>query len=156
MALADVNRIVRGYSAKDFADCAYRIQFCSEKVLKGIIFLYGLQFKKLHEVSTILYNEILLNPALDTEEHKILEDIAKNARAIETLSTSPRYGIVDAGKFTPPEDLYDLTNIKEYIIYLLNEIDALIHLLELKDQKIWKKSKEDFENAQKTLRPLVA
>ncbi|OLS15351.1 MAG: hypothetical protein RBG13Loki_1025 [Promethearchaeota archaeon CR_4] len=155
MALADIERINRSYNANDFADCAYRIQFCGEKIIKGVILLYGLQFKKLHEVSTILYNEILSKLSLDTTEYQILENIASNARFIETLSTSPLYGIIEGGKFTSPEEIYDKTAINEYIVHLLAEIDGLITLFELKDKKDWKKQKEAFQSAQTTLRSLV-
>jgi HEPN domain-containing protein len=44
MALADIKRILRAYQNGDFADCAFRIQFSSEKTLKGLIILYGGQF----------------------------------------------------------------------------------------------------------------
>src|SRR5271157_1073416 len=96
MALADVPRIERRFNASDFADVAYRIQFCSEKIIKGISLKYGVQFKKFHEVSTILHDEILSNPAIDTNESQILEEIVNQGISIKTLSTSPRYGNVIA------------------------------------------------------------
>jgi len=155
MALADVPRVERSFNAGDFADVAYRIQFCSEKIIKGILLMYGVQFKKFHEASTILHDEILSNPAIDTIESQILNEIVNQGISIETLSTSPRYGNVIAGQFTLPEDLFNAENIKEYTIQLIDEIGALITLLDQKSPPELLDIKEAFMNARDSLRSLV-
>jgi HEPN domain-containing protein len=155
MALADIPRISRSFSSEDFADSAYRLQFCSEKIVKGILLMYGIQFKKYHEVSTILFDDVLPTPTLGADESKILEKIANEAYFIETLSTAPRYGIVSAGKFTPPEELYDAGTIKDFISHLLLEITTLIQLFDQKDPMDWQEMKEAFINSELALQPLV-
>ena len=54
MALSDITQILRNFQASDYADCVFRIQFCSETVLKGVVLLYGAQFKKIHTPSLII------------------------------------------------------------------------------------------------------
>lgn len=106
-------------------------------------------------MSTIVHDEILPNPALDAIESGFLAEIADNARYIETLSTGPRYGLVIAGNFTPPEDLYDTETIKEYISHLITELTLLISLMDLKDPQDWQVIKDALINAEAMLQPLV-
>ncbi len=118
MALMDIKRILRNYRANDYADTAYRIQFCSEKILKGLILLYGAQFKKIHTPSLIIRTEILNKDSGITDlENKKLKTIVDNAVILEDLTTIPRYGMEINGKFIEPESIYNEDSIN--LIFLI-------------------------------------
>jgi HEPN domain-containing protein len=155
MALEDIPRISRSFEASDYSDVAYRVQFCSEKIVKGLLLFYGVQFKKYREVSEILHDEILSDSQLEAEENQHLEKIFTNATFLETISTSPRYGAVIDGKFTPPKDLYDIELVRSYIDRLIDEFSALVALLGLKDQAEWQYEVEAFSNGNSILQSLV-
>ena len=158
MALADIDRILRSFQAKDYSDCVFRIQFCSEKILKGLILLYGAQFKKIHTPSLIIRDEILqVSSKLSKIEIKNLEKLIDNAKILEDLSTIPRYGIDDKGKFIEPEAIYKEENSVILIIpNILNILNSFIEILtELKQNNVWKKIMEDFKNEVKRLQSLI-
>jgi HEPN domain-containing protein len=155
MALADLPRVERSYLAGDFADVAYRVQFCSEKVIKGILLMYGIQFKKYHEVSAIVENELLSNPDLEKNEIHFIEEIARLSKEIEVISTTPRYGSVVADTFTSPEHLFDASNTRDFTMKLIDELDAFVNLLEIKDPQNWQEIMEGCTSARNSLQHLV-
>jgi len=156
MALMDIKRILRNYQADDYADTAYRIQFCSEKILKGLILLYGAQFKKIHTPSIIIKNEILTkDPGISVFESERLQKIIDDASILEELATIPRYGIEVNGQFIEPETIYNEESIGTIIPYLLDIIENLTEILQKKDDTFWKQIIEAFSNGRKELQYLL-
>ena len=154
MALSDVERIIRNFRSNDFADCTFRIQFCCEKILKGLIFLYGGQFKKIHTPSIIIKNEIL--PKLTNDAKKILTEIITDAAILEDLSTLPRYGLEKDGYFIEPETIYKVDSIITILPQLQNVMRSLLVILKNQENiSIWKEIIEGFENALKKFQDLL-
>ena len=157
MALSDVERIIRNFKSRDFADCTFRIQFCSEKILKGLIFLYGGQFKKIHNPSIIIKDEILPKLSnLASDEKNTLIEIITDASILEDLSTLPRYGFEKDGHFIEPEAIYIEDSIITILPQLQNIIANLIKLLKNQEDNItWKEIIEEFENALKKFQDIL-
>ncbi|MEM3563320.1 MAG: HEPN domain-containing protein [Candidatus Jordarchaeaceae archaeon] len=49
MAISDLERVIRNFESEDFAAAVFRAQTSAERLSKGLIFLFGLQFKKTHK-----------------------------------------------------------------------------------------------------------
>lgn len=158
MALTDIDRIIRNFQARDYADSVFRIQFCSEKVLKGIILLYGRQFKKIHTPSILIRDEILqVSSKLSKTEIKNLEKIIDNAKILEDLSTIPRYGVDDKGNFVEPEAIYkEEDSVISIIPNILNILSSNITILnEIKQNDTWKQIMEEFSIGIQRLQSLI-
>jgi len=157
MALSDIKRIISNFKEPDYAACIYRIQFCCEKILKGLILLYGAQFKKIHTPSIIIKTEILATQSkLSKAEKYQLTEIIDDASILEDLSTIPRYGLEENGQFIEPEAIYDKNSVLSILPQLINIIKNLIEILKTKKISMWKQFIEDFENGYKGLQDLVA
>jgi len=154
MALTDVERIIRNFWSNDFADCTFRFQFCCEKILKGLIFLYGGQFKKIHTPSIIIKNEIL--PKLINDAKKTITEIITDASILEDISTLPRYGFEKDGYLIEPETIYKEDSIITILPQLQNIITNLLNILKNQENTIiWKEISEGFENALKKFQDLL-
>jgi len=152
MALADIKRVIRSYQEEDFADSAFRIQFCCEKILKGLILLYGGQFKKIHNPSIVIKDEILIQYELKDQEKENLLKIIDDASILEDLATTTRYGLEDQGIFIEPESIYTQDSIKNILPPLMNIITTLIEVLKSNENiVVWQQIIEDFEDALKKL-----
>ena len=156
MALSDIERIIRSFKAEDYADCAFRIQFCSEKIVKGLILLYGGQFKKIHSPSIIIQEEILKMENLPEPIKNILIDIVNNAAILENLSTIPRYGMEEVDKFIRPESIYTKKSIQLILPPIQNVIKNLVSILLLNERKeFWLKLIEEFNNGNKKIQSFL-
>ena len=156
MALSDIERIIRSFKAEDYADCAFRIQFCSEKMVKGLVLLYGGQFKKIHYPSIIIQEEILTMKILADPIKLILTEIVNNAAILENLSTIPRYGMEEMDKYIRPESIYTKESIQLILPPLRNIIKNLISNLILNEKKeFWLKIIEEFDNGNKKIQTIL-
>ena len=126
LAFNNLDRVIRNYKLRDYADCVFRIHLSTEQLQKSLLFLLGLQFRKTHEPSVII-ESFLLKQDIDIEEdiNKKLLKIAKLARTIEQEETKTRYGSIRKGKLIKPEEEYD-KNRTDVFLKLLIEIMAKI------------------------------
>ena len=125
-AFNNIERVIRNYREKDYADCVFRIQLSIEQLQKALIFLLGLQFRKIHEPSKIL--ESAMKNEITQNEDEIQEKIGKIvtiAKNIEKEGTFTRYGKIVDDKLITPEEKYDKGKTDEF----LNDLKDILLIL---------------------------
>ncbi len=136
LAFNNLERVIRNYKISDYSECVFKIQLSIEQLQKALIFLLGLQFRKIHDPSRILESiENNNNIIIEKEILDRIKHVASLAKGIEGEGTGTRYGTIDEGKLISPEDKYDkleadryLKDLKEILINLkeiLKEIPIL-------------------------------
>ena len=131
LSLNNLNRVIRNYEFKDYADCVFRIQLTIEQLQKSLVFLLGLQFRKTHFVSKILENiDDYENLNLNEKVSKQIKEIAELSKILEEEHTKTRYGIIEDNKLITPEDTYNKEKTIEFLIILIKIIDKVVTLLE--------------------------
>ncbi len=126
LAFNNIERVIRNFKDNDYVACVFRIQLSIEQLQKAIIFLLGLQFRKIHEPSKILesveFNKNIQIEKKNLDQIKLIAELAKN---IEEEGTDTRYGRIVDDKLISPEDKYDkieaskfLNDLKEILIIL--------------------------------------
>ncbi len=129
LAFNNLDRVIRNYKVKDYADCVFRIQLSIEQLQKALLFLLGLQFKKTYEPSIIIESFLSSeNSNIEEDKRNSLLNIANLAKDLEQEETKTRYGIMKGENLIPPEEEYDIIKTK---VYLKNVIEILIEILEL-------------------------
>jgi HEPN domain-containing protein len=129
LAFNNLKRVIRNYDLDDYAGCIFRIQLSIEQFQKSLIFLLGIQFKKIHEPSKILKslapNKInQIGKARGTKIYRVA-DLAED---IENEQTKTRNDIIKQGKLITPEERYDKTDSIRFIGDLVEIIEILIDL----------------------------
>jgi len=143
LAFNNIERTLRNYKEKDYPFSVFLIQMSIEQLLKALIFLLGLQFKKTHEPSKILdsvkWSQI---NQIDEKIVRQIKKIASLAKEIESEGTSTRYGEIIDGKLILPEDKYSKTEANKYlkdlseILKIFNKLLTSILYFELESKKI--------------------
>ena len=116
LAFNNLNKVIKFYEINEFAACVFRIQLSMEQLQKGLIILFGLQFRKTHEPSKIL-ESIEFNQHFKIEE-KILERVKRIAiisKNIEDEGTATRNGLIVDNKLITPEENYDKAKTNEFL-----------------------------------------
>ncbi|TFG06176.1 MAG: HEPN domain-containing protein [Promethearchaeota archaeon] len=129
LAFKNIEKVIKFYKIEEYAATVFRIQLSIEQLLKSLIFLLGLKFRKTREPSKIL-DSIEKDEKIKIEKKYLnkIKKIAKIANNIEQLGTATRYGEIIDGKLVTPEERY---NKKEALIFLNDLGEILIKLIEL-------------------------
>jgi HEPN domain-containing protein len=131
LALNNLNRVIRNFEFRDYADCVFRIQLTIEQLQKSLLFLLGLQFRKTHFVSKILENiDDYENLNLEEDVSKQIKEIAELSKILEEENTKTRYGIIEDNKLITPEETYNKDKTIEFLIVLNKIIEKVVTLLE--------------------------
>lgn len=126
LAFNNIERVIRNFKDNDYVACVFRIQLSIEQLQKAIIFLLGLQFRKIHEPSKILesveFNNNIQIEKKNLDQIKLIAELAKN---IEEEGTDTRYGRIIDDKLISPEDKYDKTEASKF----LNDLKEILIIL---------------------------
>ena len=126
LAFNNIERVIRNFKDNDYVACVFRIQLSIEQLQKAIIFLLGLQFRKIHEPSKILesveFNNNIQIEKKNLDQIKLIAELAKN---IEEEGTDTRYGRIIDDKLISPEDKYDKTGASKF----LNDLKEILIIL---------------------------
>lgn len=129
LAFTNIERVIRNYKINDFSECVSKIQLSIEQLQKALIFLLGLQFRKIHDPSRILESiENNDNIKIEQELLERIKKVASLAKNIEGEGTITRYGIIEDGKLISPQDKYDKLEADKYLKDLQ---EILINIKEL-------------------------
>ncbi len=126
LAFNNIERVIRNFKDNDYVACVFRIQLSIEQLQKAIIFLLGLQFRKIHEPSKIIesveFNNNIQIEKKNLDQIKLIAELAKN---IEEEGTDTRYGRIIDDKLISPEDKYDKTEASKF----LNDLKEILIIL---------------------------
>ncbi len=121
MALDDMENAVADLNAGRYPSCVFHAQQCTEKLLKSILYFFGIVHGKTHFPSDILAGEILSNPettrdlSLSKEQIGFLLAMADNAASIEKQRSMPRYGWETKDRIIKPSEIYDEEKAREIL-----------------------------------------
>lgn len=132
MAISDLERVIRNFESEDFAAAVFRAQTSAERLSKGLIFLFGLQFKKTYKPTAII-KKVLGERQLTETQKKLVSQIISKAKILEEQGTIPRYGVETPTTILRPEELYDKNKTLELIRVASELVDVYIRLLELQN-----------------------
>lgn len=143
MALRDFERAERSFMNGDYPDSIFRAQFASEKACKSLIFLLGLEFKKIHEPTEILARS-LDERKLELEISNIISKIIKSGMKLESEKTIPRYGLETEEGLISPEKIYTREKAED----LLKAISSILKNIKdlIAKEGILPEIKEEIEN----------
>lgn len=145
MALEDLDAAVADITEGRYPVSVFHAQQCTEKLLKAVLYFFGIIHEKTHFPSDILAGDILNNPAmtlelqLDKEQIKLLLKMIDNASSLEEQRSMPRYGWETRDRIIKPSEIYDELKTKEIMGQALDTLDAVyaffksLNMIELKD-----------------------
>jgi HEPN domain-containing protein len=131
MALEDLDAAVADVTAERYPASVFHAQQCTEKLLKAVLYFFGIIHEKTHFPSDILSEDILNNPEmtlelqLDKEQIKLLLKMVDNASSLEEQRSMPRYGWETRDRIIKPSEIYDELKAKEIMDRALETLDAV-------------------------------
>ena len=145
MALEDVGDAIADFNEERYPSSVLHAQQCTEKLLKAVLYFFGIIHEKTHFPSDVLAEDILNNPEvtremqLNKEQIELLLKMVDGASSIEKQRSMPRYGWETRDRIIKPSEIYDELKAKEIIdrsLEILNTIHTFfksIDMVELKD-----------------------
>jgi HEPN domain-containing protein len=121
MALDDRADSISDLNEERYPSSVFHAQQCTEKILKSVLYFFGLVHGKTHFPSDILVGEVLNNPettremTLSKEQIGFLLSMADNAASIEKQRSMPRYGWETRDRIIKPSEIYDEEKAREII-----------------------------------------
>lgn len=121
MALDDMDDAVSDLSEKRYPSSVFHAQQCTEKILKSVLYFFGVVQGKTHFPSDILVGDILNNPetlrelTLSKAAIGFLLSMADNAASIEKQRSMPRYGWETKDRIIKPSEIYDEEKAEEIV-----------------------------------------
>ena len=145
MALEDLDAAATDFTEARYPASVFHAQQCTEKLLKAVLYFFGIIHKKTHFPAGILAEDILNNPEmtlelqLDKEQIKLLLKMVDNASSLEEQRSMPRYGWETRDRIIKPSEIYDELKAKEIMDRALKTLDAVcslfksLNMVELED-----------------------
>ena len=145
MALEDMDAAVADVTEERYPASVFHAQQCTEKLLKAVLYFFGIIHEKTHFPSDILAEDILNNPEmtrefqLDKEKIELLLKMVDNASSLEKHRSMPRYGWETKDRIIKPSEIYDELKAKEIMNQALKTLDAVyaffksLDMVELED-----------------------
>lgn len=131
MALEDLDAAVADITEGRYPSSVFHAQQCTEKLLKAVLYFFGMIHEKTHFPSDILTEDILNNPEmtlelqLDKEQIKLLLKMVDNASSLEKQRSMPRYGWETRDRIIKPSEIYDELKAKDSIDRTFETLDAV-------------------------------
>ena len=113
MALDDMQDAIADINDERFPSSVFHSQQCAEKLLKSVLYFFGVFHEKTHFPSDLLVEEVLNNPettrdlTLSRDQIGFLLAMADNAASIEKQRSMPRYGWETRDRIIKPSEIYD-------------------------------------------------
>jgi HEPN domain-containing protein len=121
MALDDMQDAIADINEDRFPSSVFHSQQCAEKLLKSVLYFFGVFHEKTHFPSDLLVGEVLNNPettrdlTLSRDQIGFLLAMADNAASIEKQRSMPRYGWETRDRIIKPSEIYDEEKASEII-----------------------------------------
>jgi len=119
MAIDDMMDAIADFSDERYPSSVFHAQQCAEKLLKSVLYFFGIFHEKTHFPSDVLVGEILNNPettrdlSLSRDQIGFLLAMADNAASIEKQRSMPRYGWETRDRIIKPSEIYDEVKARE-------------------------------------------
>ncbi|MDD1760059.1 MAG: HEPN domain-containing protein [Methanothrix sp.] len=119
MALDDMDDAIADFRNERYPSSVFHAQQCSEKLLKSILYYFGIFHEKTHFPSDVLIEDILNSPdttrglILTKDQIGFLLSMADNAASIEKQRSMPRYGWETRDRIIKPSEIYNEDKAKE-------------------------------------------
>lgn len=121
MALDDMEGAILDFEEGRYPSSVFHAQQCVEKLLKSILYFFGVFHEKTHFPSDVLVGDLLDNPEitrdlnLSSDQVGFLLEMADNAASIEKQRSMPRYGWETKDRIIKPSEIYDEEKAREII-----------------------------------------
>lgn len=121
MALDDMEGAIADFNEGRYPSSVFHAQQCAEKLLKSVLYFFGVFHEKTHFPSDVLVGEVLNNPettrdlSLSRDQIGFLLAMADNAASIEMQRNMPRYGWETKDRIIKPSEIYDEEKAREII-----------------------------------------
>ena len=131
MALEDLDSAVASVTEGRYPGSVFHAQQCTEKLLKAVLYFFGIIHEKTHFPSDILAEDILNDPVmtrelqLDKAQIKLLLKMVDNASSLEKQRSMPRYGWETRDRIIKPSEIYNEPKAKEIVNRSLETLDAV-------------------------------
>jgi len=131
MALEDLDNAVASVTDGRYPGSVFYAQQCTEKLLKAVLYFFGIIHEKTHFPSDILAEDILNNPEmtrelqLDKAQIELLLKMVDNASSLEKQRSMPRYGWETRDRIIKPSEIYNELKAKEILNRSLETLDAV-------------------------------
>ena len=119
MAIDDMMDAIADYGDERYPSSVFHAQQCAEKLLKSVLYFFGIFHEKTHFPSDVLVGEILNNPettrdlSLSRDQIGFLLAMADNAASLEKQRSMPRYGWETRDRIIKPSEIYDEEKARE-------------------------------------------
>ena len=119
MAIDDMMDAIADYGDERYPSSVFHAQQCAEKLLKSVLYFFGIFHEKTHFPSDVLVGEILNNPettrdlSLSRDQIGFLLAMADNAASIGKQRSMPRYGWETRDRIIKPSEIYDEEKARE-------------------------------------------
>ena len=119
MALDDMQDALADFGDSRYPSSVFHSQQCAEKLLKSVLYFFGIFHEKTHFPSDLLAGEILNRPettrdlTLSKDQIGFLLAMADNAASIEKQRSMPRYGWETRDRIIKPSEIYDEDKARE-------------------------------------------
>ena len=131
MALEDLDCAIADSAEERYPASVFHAQQCTEKLLKAVLYFFGIIHEKTHFPSDVLAEDILNNPEmtrelqLDKEKIELLLKMVDNASSLEKQRSMPRYGWETRDRIIKPSEIYDESKAKEIVDRSLETLNAV-------------------------------
>ena len=131
MALEDLDNAVASVTEGRYPGSVFYAQQCTEKLLKAVLYFFGIIHEKTHFPSDILAEDILNNPEmtrelqLDKAQIELLLKMVDNASSLEKQRSMPRYGWETRDRIIKPSEIYNELKAKEILNRSFETLDAV-------------------------------
>lgn len=121
MALDDMNDAISDFSDERYPSSVFHAQQCTEKLMKSVLYFFGIFHEKTHFPSDLLIEEVLNSPgatrglSLSRDQIGFLLAMADNAASIEKQRSMPRYGWETRERIIKPSEIYDQDKSREIL-----------------------------------------
>jgi HEPN domain-containing protein len=119
MAIDDMEYANADFREERYPSSVFHAQQCAEKLLKSVLYFFGVFHEKTHFPSDFLVGEILNNPEttrdlrLSKEQIGFLLAMADSAASIEKQRSMPRYGWETRDRIIKPSEIYTKEKAEE-------------------------------------------
>jgi len=131
MALDDLDGAISDANGERYPSSVFHAQQCTEKLLKAVLYFFGIIHEKTHFPSDILAEDILNNPEmthelqLGKEQIELLLKMIDNASSLEKQRSMPRYGWETRDRIIKPSEIYDESKANEIVNRSLETLNAV-------------------------------
>ena len=119
MALDDMQDAIADFDEDRYPSSVFHSQQCAEKLLKSVLYFFGVFHEKTHFPSDLLVGEVLNNPettrdlTISRDQIGFLLAMSDNAASIEKQRSMPRYGWETRDRIIKPSEIYDEAKANE-------------------------------------------